>query len=71
MIAPTFAHIKDLAFALPIARNDLNNAIQCMVIDAEESAMLDGGAPMAYLQCNLCFCDPAISQWYTENGVTF
>jgi len=69
----TFAQIKDLAFALPSpARNERNNAIQCMVIDAEESAMALGGEPMAILESNLCFCeDSAVTGWFVANCVKF
>jgi len=68
----TFDQIKNLAFALPIANNDDNNAIQCMVIDAEESAMALGGEPLAILQSNLCFCENnVVTGWFTKNGVKF
>lgn len=68
----TIDQIKDLAFALPVANNDDNNAIQCMVIDAEESAMELGGEALAHLQCNLCFCENSVvTDWFTKNGVKF
>jgi len=68
----TFEQIKDLAFALPIANNDDNNAIQCMVIDAEESAMTLGGAPLAILESNLCFCEnDVVTGWFVASGVKF
>ncbi len=68
----TFDQIKNLAFALTIANNDDNNAIQCMVIDAEESAMALGGEPLAILQSNLCFCENnVVTDWFTKNGVKF
>jgi hypothetical protein len=72
MATVTFDQIKNLAFALPIANNDDNNAIQCMVIDAEESAMTMGGDPLAILESNLCFCeDYEVCKWFAENGVKF
>lgn len=69
----TFEQIKDLAFALPSPiRNETNNAIQCMVIDAEESAINLGCDPMAVLQSNLCFCSvDDVSNWFAANGVKF
>ena len=71
MAAQTFAQIKDLAFALPdVARIELHNAIQCMVIDAEESSVALGGDPLAILESNLCFCeDFAICKWFADNDV--
>lgn len=77
MTAQTFAQIKDLAFALPMFRvpmdqHDLNNTIQCMVIDAEESAMTLGGDALAILESNLCFCeDHAVCKWFSDNDVAF
>ena len=67
----TFAQIQDLAFALPNAcRTDLHNTIQCMVIDAEESAMALGGDPLTILESNLCFCEYfEVCQWFAENDV--
>jgi len=68
----TFDQIKNLAFALHIANNDDNNAIQCMVIDAEESAITLGGAPLAILESNLCFCEnDVVTGWFIANGVKF
>lgn len=73
MTAQTFAQIKDLALALPFPIPDSrNSAIQCMVIDAEESAMALGGEPMAILESNLCFCDDyEVCKWFAENDVAY
>ena len=73
MAAQNFDQIKDLAFALPSPiLNELHNTIQCMVIDAEESAMTMGGDPLAILESNLCFCeDHDVCKWFAENDVAF
>jgi hypothetical protein len=43
-----------------------------MVIDAEESAMTLGGAPLAILESNLCFCEnDVVTGWFVASGVKF
>ena len=72
MTTVTFEQIKNLASALPIANNDDNNAIECMIIDAEESSDMLGGEALAILQSNLCFCEnDVVTGWFIANGVKF
>jgi len=85
MTAQTFAHIKNLAYALPRGRHeDLADRVQYMVDcawqNAHDTIHVDKAASeddfddlaMASLESNLCFCeDYEVCKWFTENDVDY
>jgi hypothetical protein len=85
MAAQTFAHIANLAYALPRGRHeDLADRVKYMVycaeLNAHDTIHVDKAASeddfdnlaMASLESNLCFCeDYEVCKWFTENDVAY